>query len=64
MAGGVLTFFGLMHGEAVGVAQNLGVVVAYLAVGAVLFGSGRFSKPAPVTVEKEPEHEPELEAVA
>ncbi len=45
-------------------AQTLGVAVSYLVVGAVLLGRAKFSKPAPVVAEKEPEHEPELEAVA
>jgi AGZA family xanthine/uracil permease-like MFS transporter len=44
VAGGALTFFGLMHGEEVGAFQNPSVVCAYLAVGAVLFACGRFSK--------------------
>ena len=36
-AGGVLTFFGLMHGEEVGAFQNPTIVFAYFAVGGVLF---------------------------
>jgi AGZA family xanthine/uracil permease-like MFS transporter len=47
-AGSVLTFFGLMHGEEVGVFENPWVVCAYLVVAAVLFACGRFSKD-PVT---------------
>jgi AGZA family xanthine/uracil permease-like MFS transporter len=35
-AGGVLTFFGLMHGEEVGAFQNPSIVFAYFAVGGVL----------------------------
>ncbi len=37
-AGAVLTFFGFMHGEAVGINQTPGVVLAYLGVAAVLYG--------------------------
>src|SRR4051812_29456375 len=53
VAGGVLTFFGLMHGEEVGILENPGVVCAYLTVGAVLYGCSRFSKEeeAPAKVE-------------
>lgn len=36
-AGGVLTFFGLMHGEEVGAFQNPAIVFAYFSVGGVLF---------------------------
>ncbi len=35
-AGGVLTFFGLMHGEAIGVNQTPTVALSYLVVGGVL----------------------------
>ena len=59
-AGGVLTFFGLMHGESVGVFHNPAVVVSYLIIGLFLVGCGRFAMgpvtqkvPAPVA-EKEP----------
>jgi AGZA family xanthine/uracil permease-like MFS transporter len=41
-AGGVLTFFGLMHGEEVGAFENPTVVLAYLVVAAFLFGCSRF----------------------
>ncbi len=37
-AGAVLTFFGFMHGEAVGFNQTPGVALAYLGVAAVLWG--------------------------
>ena len=43
-AGSVLTFFGLMHGEEVGLFENPWVVCAYLVVAAVLYACGRFSK--------------------
>jgi AGZA family xanthine/uracil permease-like MFS transporter len=39
-AGAVLTFFGFMHGEAVGFNQTPLVALAYLGVGAVLYGCG------------------------
>jgi AGZA family xanthine/uracil permease-like MFS transporter len=57
-AGGVLTFFGLMHGEEVGAFQNPEVVVAYLSVAAVLLACGKFAVVAPVPAEAH-EHESE-----
>jgi len=41
-AGGVLTFFGLMHGEAIGINQTPTVAISYLVVGAVLVGCAKF----------------------
>jgi adenine/guanine/hypoxanthine permease len=45
LAGAVLTYFGFMHGEAVGIGGGLGVtppvVLAYLAVAAILYGLAR-----------------------
>ena len=38
-----LTFFGFMHGEAIGVAQSPLVTIAYLGVAAVLFGCGKLA---------------------
>jgi AGZA family xanthine/uracil permease-like MFS transporter len=53
LAGMVLTYFGLIHGEAVGFGQSPVVAVSYFAVAAILFGCSRFvvapaSKPAEV----------------
>ena len=42
-AGGVLTFFGLMHGEEIGVFQTPAVAVSYLGVAAVLLGCAKFA---------------------
>jgi AGZA family xanthine/uracil permease-like MFS transporter len=41
LAGAVLTFFGFMHGEAIGLAVSPTVAVAYLIVAAFLFALGR-----------------------
>ncbi len=60
VAGGALTFFGLMHGEEVGAFQNPVVVCAYLVVGAVLFACGRFSKDPAVATEDKMESDREL----
>jgi adenine/guanine/hypoxanthine permease len=46
-AGAVLTFFGLIHAEAIGVFQTPAVAATYLAVAILLFGCARFAKPAP-----------------
>ena len=37
LAGAVLTFFGFMHGEAIGIGQTPTVAVSYLGVAAILF---------------------------
>ncbi|MCP4617384.1 MAG: regulator [Bradyrhizobium sp.] len=52
LAGAVLTYFGFMHGEAVGIGSGLGVTppvaLAYLVVAAVLYGLARSETvPAP-----------------
>jgi AGZA family xanthine/uracil permease-like MFS transporter len=41
--GAVLTFFGFMHGEAIGVGQTLPVATAYMGFAAVLFGCAKLS---------------------
>ncbi|MEO5912853.1 MAG: regulator [Luteolibacter sp.] len=41
LAGGVLTFFGLMHGEAIGINKTPMVALSYLSVGAILFGCAK-----------------------
>jgi adenine/guanine/hypoxanthine permease len=51
-AGGVLTFFGLMHGEEVGAFQNPEVVAAYFVVAGVLLACSRFAVVAPVPADE------------
>ena len=49
--GGVLTFFGFMHGEAIGIGRTPMVALAYLLVAGWLYGCARYStapKTAPV----------------
>jgi AGZA family xanthine/uracil permease-like MFS transporter len=41
LAGAVLTFFGFIHGEAIGIARSPAVAVSYLAVAAFLYAAGR-----------------------
>lgn len=48
LAGAVLTFFGFMHGEAIGIAVTPSVTLAYLAVAAFLFGCARYHAGEPV----------------
>jgi AGZA family xanthine/uracil permease-like MFS transporter len=45
VAGAVLTFFGFIHGEGIGVARSPEVAIAYLAVAAILFACVRFAAP-------------------
>jgi AGZA family xanthine/uracil permease-like MFS transporter len=45
-AGGLLTFFGFMHGEAVGIAKSPGVALAYLMVAGLLYAASKMEAPA------------------
>lgn len=58
-ASSVLTFFGLMHGEAIGIAESPTVAFAYLAVAGVLFACAKFS----VVSSKAPEENENHEAI-
>jgi AGZA family xanthine/uracil permease-like MFS transporter len=51
LAGSALTFFGFMHGEAIGIAQTPLVAVSYLGVAALLLGCARFAVVAPKPTE-------------
>jgi adenine/guanine/hypoxanthine permease len=54
----VLTFFGFMHGHAIGIAQTPLVATSYLFMGGLLYACAKFvpvSAPAP-----EPAHHEEL----
>jgi AGZA family xanthine/uracil permease-like MFS transporter len=46
LAGAVLTFFGFMHGDALGIAKTPTVAIAYLIVAVFLFGLSRSSATA------------------
>jgi AGZA family xanthine/uracil permease-like MFS transporter len=62
VVGAVLTFFGFMHGEAIGIGESPVVALSYLMVGGSLFACARFSGvEAVVTVEH---HEPEAPLAA
>ncbi|MFN0125364.1 MAG: regulator [Verrucomicrobiales bacterium] len=46
-AGGVLTYFGLMHGERIGIGMSPAIAVGYLMIGAIFFVCARFYPLAP-----------------
>ncbi|MGR9106039.1 MAG: regulator, partial [Gammaproteobacteria bacterium] len=43
LVGALLTFFGFMHGEAIGVAQSPVVAASYLLFAGVLFGCAKYA---------------------
>ena len=43
VTGAVLSFFGFMHGEAIGIGQSPVIAISYLCVGAVLMGCARYA---------------------
>ena len=45
--GAAFTFFGFMHGEAIGFAQSPVVALAYLGVAGVMFGCARYAAATP-----------------
>ena len=47
LAGAVLTFFGFMHGEAIGIGQTPTMAAAYLGVAALLLGCAKFATATP-----------------
>ena len=53
--GAVLTFFGLMHGERIGLAQSPGVAVGYLMVALFLTACAKFAHATPLPAHK-PDH--------
>jgi AGZA family xanthine/uracil permease-like MFS transporter len=56
-AGSVLTFFGLMHGETIGINVTPTVAVAYVMVAAVLWGCDYFAAVAPASATETHEEE-------
>jgi AGZA family xanthine/uracil permease-like MFS transporter len=43
LAGAVLTFFGFIHGEAIGIGRAPAVAFSYLAVSGLLFAAARYA---------------------
>ena len=63
MAGAILTYFGLMHGENVGIGVTPLVALSYLFVFIILMGVAKFAtvpakSPEPVEVEPVAESQP------
>ena len=56
LAGVVATFFGFIHGEAIGFARSPGVAVSYLIVAAGLFICARYAVAAPLPAEVQHVH--------
>jgi AGZA family xanthine/uracil permease-like MFS transporter len=61
-AGAILTFFGFIHGEKIGLAQTPAVSISYLAVAAVFVYCAKFAQVAPRALEGQ--HHGELSHVA
>lgn len=57
-AGAALTFFGFMHGEAVGIAVTPGVAAAYVTVAAFLYGCARMETARGPALAAEPAAQP------
>ena len=51
LAGAVLTFFGLMHGQQIGIAVSPMVAASYLAVAGLFVACAKFTAPVPVAAE-------------
>jgi adenine/guanine/hypoxanthine permease len=49
LAGAALTFFGFMHGEAIGIGQSLPVAFSYLVVAGILFFSSKYAETTKAT---------------
>ena len=48
LAGAVLTFFGLIHGEAIGIGSSVPVAISYVVVSAILLGCAKYAEFEPV----------------
>ncbi|HEY2328188.1 MAG TPA: regulator [Verrucomicrobiae bacterium] len=57
LAGAILTFFGLMHGQQIGIAQSPTVAASYLIVAGILLGCAKLTVPVPVVEEVETDDE-------
>jgi len=56
LSGAVLTFFGFMHGEQIGIGQSLPVAMSYLGFGVVLLLCAKFAEVAPAPRHAHDEH--------
>jgi AGZA family xanthine/uracil permease-like MFS transporter len=55
-AGAILTFFGFMHGERIGIAQSPVVAFSYAAAGALMMGCAVFAVAVPKPAEEDERH--------
>lgn len=51
LVGGLLTFLGFVHGEAIGIGRWLPVAVPYLPAGAFLFGLPKYAEVHPQSID-------------
>ncbi|HXF18717.1 MAG TPA: hypothetical protein VN496_17040 [Burkholderiales bacterium] len=58
LIGAAFTFFGFMHGEAIGFAQSPVVALAYLGIAGVMFGCARYAAAAPQPAQQVHPHGP------
>jgi AGZA family xanthine/uracil permease-like MFS transporter len=56
LAGSIFTFFGFMHGEAIGVGESPAVTVSYLVVAALLVGCAKLSTASAESAEEAEHH--------
>jgi len=63
LAGAILSFFGLMHGEHIGVAVSTAVASSYLGVAAILVACAKFAVAEPAAVQAEPHGAEAIKAV-
>jgi AGZA family xanthine/uracil permease-like MFS transporter len=50
-SGAILSFFGFIHGEAIGIGRSPAVAVSYLVIAIILIACERFAEVAPHPVE-------------
>ena len=56
LAGAVLTFFGLIHGEAIGIGSSVPVAISYAAVAIILYGCAKYAEFEPVAASSHGHH--------
>jgi AGZA family xanthine/uracil permease-like MFS transporter len=56
LAGALLTYFGFMHGERIGVGESPVVALSYLIMAGIMFSCAKFAVVAPKVEEMEPSH--------
>ena len=54
--GAAFTFFGFMHGEAIGFAQSPVVALAYLGVAGMIFACAKYARATPKAIEPHAPH--------